>query len=97
MNRRVTTLIVWGTICLAGRAALAWGSFGHEEVAAAAYDQLTHPTRNKVNKLPQLNPHYADWVKGIAAKDQTRVAFVKAATWPDWLTKETSLLNDALK
>jgi hypothetical protein len=81
MKRRVTALGICGAICLAGRAVLAWGSFGHEEVAAAAYDQLTQPTRNKVNKLLKLNPQYADWVKGVAAKDRTRVAFVKAATW----------------
>jgi S1/P1 Nuclease len=85
-------LLITGLLSLlAPRLALAWGTFGHMEVAAAAYDQLTQPTRKNVNKLLKLNPQYSDWVKGVAPKDQPRVAFVKAATWPDWIKTQQSL------
>jgi hypothetical protein len=74
--------------------AYAWGNFGHEEVAAAAYDQLTQAARDGVNALLMKNPQYGDWVNGVAKKSQARIAFVMAATWLEWIKKQKNYVSD---
>ena len=64
---------------------------GEGRPSIEAYDQLTQPPRDKVNKLLKLNPQYLTWLNGVVTKDHTPVAFVKAATWPDWIKKQTAL------
>jgi S1/P1 Nuclease len=63
--------------------AVAWNGFGHMTVAAIAYPLLTPAAQQKVAALLKLNPNYSQWVAGVAAADQDRVAFMVAATWPD--------------
>jgi len=66
--------------------ALAWNSFGHMVVAAAAWSQLTPAARAHVKKLLQLNPSYQGWIaQGGSDPDET--AFLLAATWPDEIKK----------
>jgi hypothetical protein len=62
--------------------AYAWNYFGHEVVAAAAYEQLSPATRERVKQLLKLNPSYSQW-SAPGAADPDKVAFMMAATWPD--------------
>jgi hypothetical protein len=72
------------TIGLTTRAS-AWNDFGHMVVAAIAYDYLTPTARAQVDALLKLNPSYQDWVTRIDKQDRRKVAFMKAATWPDMI------------
>jgi len=76
-------------LCItAASPAFAWGNFGHMEVAALAWDQMTPQARSKAAELLKLNPDYSKWTDGVAAPDQDRIAFVTAATWPDSIKRE---------
>ena len=65
--------------------ALAWNSRGHMMVSAVAWEQLEEPTQERVIELLKLNPNYTDWIRGVAKADQGKTAFMKAATWPDFI------------
>ena len=66
--------------------AFAWNPYGHMVVAASAWDQISkRAVRKKITALLKLNPQYEDWVKGVPAARRDRVAFVMAATWPDFI------------
>src|SRR3954466_14744593 len=66
--------------------AFAWAPYGHMIVAASAWDQIgDDAVRKRIGALLKLNPQYGDWVKGVPAADRDRVAFVRAATWPDFI------------
>jgi hypothetical protein len=66
--------------------ALAWDPYGHMTVAASAWEQIGKPAvRKRISALLKLNPQYGDWVKGVPAAARDRIAFVKAATWPDFI------------
>src|SRR5262249_33148206 len=75
---------------------LAWNHFGHLTIAAIAYDHLTPKARTRIDALLQLNPSYSKWVAGIAAQDKRKVAFMRAATWPDLIKTDKTLhyIND---
>ncbi|HJT20093.1 MAG TPA: S1/P1 nuclease [Nitrospira sp.] len=77
----LTCLLIIG---LTSRAS-AWNDFGHMIVAAIAYDHLTPTARAQVDALLKLNPSYPDWVTRIDRQDRRKVAFIKAATWPDMI------------
>ena len=64
----------------------AWNDFGHMTIGAIAYDHLTPKVRTHVDALLRLNPSYQEWVAVIAEQDKRKVAFMKAATWPDMIT-----------
>jgi len=76
--------------------ASAWNHFGHLTIAAIAYDHLTPKARTRIDALLQLNPSYSKWVAGIAAQDKRKVAFMRAATWPDLIKTDKNLhyIND---
>jgi hypothetical protein len=66
--------------------AFAWNPYGHMVVAASAWDQIGRPAvRKRITALLKLNPQYEDWIKGVPAARRDRVAFVMAATWPDFI------------
>lgn len=65
------------------RPALAWNGFGHVEVAAVAWAQLTPSARVRVDQLLKLNPDYSVWTAGVAVDDRARIAFLRASTWAD--------------
>jgi hypothetical protein len=66
--------------------ALAWDPYGHMVVAASAWERITNTkVKKKIGELLKLNPQYDDWVKGVPAARRLRVAFVIAATWPDFI------------
>jgi S1/P1 Nuclease len=74
--------------------ASAWDSFGHMMVASIAYNDLTPAVRKKVAPLLKLNPDYKLWIKGVAKASQAKIAFVRAATWPDAIKSEKGYTND---
>jgi hypothetical protein len=80
---------------LAAAPAAAWNDRGHMVVAAAAWQHLTVPTRNKLGRLLSHNPNYAGWIAGVAPSDRARVAFIRAATWPDFIKSAHGYVNDA--
>jgi hypothetical protein len=78
----LVTLFVWPA------RAFAWDPYGHMVVAASAWDQIgDHAVRKRIVALLRLNPQYGDWVKGVPAASRDRVAFVMAATWPDFIKR----------
>lgn len=68
----------------------AWNHFGHMTVAAIAYERLAPKARTAVDELLRHNPLYKAWVKGVAAHEMQKAAFIRAATWPD-LIKDPAL------
>lgn len=79
--------------CLTTRAS-AWNDFGHMIAAAIAFDHLTPNVRTNVDALLRLNPSYHEWVAGIAEQDKSKVAFMRAATWPDMIKIDIRYTND---
>jgi hypothetical protein len=74
--------------------ALAWNSFGHMMVAAAAYQQLTPTAKEQVDALIELNPSYTQWIAGVPKADRAEIAFIRAATWPDAIKSAPGYTND---
>jgi hypothetical protein len=74
--------------------AFAWNSFGHMEVAAVAWSQLTPTAKKDATDLLKLNTQYKTWIAGVAAAQQDQIGFVKAATWPDEIKTLTGYTND---
>lgn len=70
---------------LVSTAALARNGLGHMMVSAVAWEQLEESTQERVIELLKLNPNYTDWIRGVAKADQGKTAFMKAATWPDFI------------
>jgi hypothetical protein len=74
---------------------MAWDSFGHMEVAAVAWDQMTPKARDRAITLIKLNPNFDQWVvHGVPAETASKFAFIHAATWPDLIRTEPGYHND---
>jgi hypothetical protein len=89
MKRLTVILVGVATVAFGARRARAWNDFGHMLVAASAYDHLTPSVKKKVDKLVAHNPLYENWVYGVK-KTKAKIAFMKAATWPDLIKREGS-------
>jgi hypothetical protein len=63
--------------------AQAWHAAGHMMTAAVAWDQMTPNARKRAIELLKLNKDYDDWIAGVPDPDKDKMAFVRAATWPD--------------
>ena len=72
----------------------AWNDFGHMTMGAIAYEHLRPKVRTNIDTLLKLNPSYPEWVAGIAEQDKGKVAFMKAATWPDMIKIDMRYTND---
>src|SRR5262249_38684842 len=81
-SMRYSLLVIAGCVLVSTAPAYAWNSFGHMEVAAIAWDQLTPAAKKEATRLLKKNPRYKTWTKGVAANQRDQIAFVKAATWP---------------
>src|SRR5262245_55025467 len=79
---------------LFSQAALGWNARGHMMVAAIAWDHMDADTRARAIELLKLNPEYNNWIRGVAAHDKDKVAFVTAATWPDFIKSAPGYRND---
>ena len=67
--------------------AVAWDDEGHMVVAALAYGKLTPTVKARADALVKLNPQYKSWVTGVPKAQQAKVAFMRAATWPDFIKR----------
>ena len=87
MARRITLalLLIW--TCFHAGGALAWNDTGHMTVALIAYRRLTDDQRQKIAAILKGHPHYQSFLlDGKPAEvDEGQWAFLKAATWPDWV------------
>ena len=73
---------------------MAWDSFGHMEVAAVAWDQMTPKARDRAITLIKLNPNFNEWVvHGVPAETANKFAFMHAATWPFGIPLISGLLT----
>jgi S1/P1 Nuclease len=68
----------------------AWDSDGHMQVAEIAWQHLTAASRTRVSALLMLNPNYKTWIAKAPAAKRKHVAFVMAATWPDYIKKNSA-------
>jgi hypothetical protein len=93
---------LWLTAAVASLAlaapAFAWNGRGHMMVAAVAWQHLDQPTRDRVGDLLEASPWYARWTAGVPAgasdEERHRVAFLRAATFPDDIKSAPSYVND---
>lgn len=90
---RLATLTALALCVLPGRSS-AWNGRGHMIIAAIAYDRLDPGVRARVDELVRLNPEYASWVRGSEGALRGKVAFMRAATWPDLIKNATGYVND---
>ena len=73
----------------------AWDSDGHMQVAEIAWKHLTAASRARVSTLLKLNPNYHIWIAKVPVAKRQQVAFVMAATWPDFIkTAAAGYTND---
>jgi hypothetical protein len=75
--------------------AWSWDSDGHMQVAEIAWQHLTAASRTRVATLLKLNPNYHSWITNLPATKRGQVAFVMAATWPDFIKTATGYTNDS--
>jgi hypothetical protein len=74
--------------------AFAWNDRGHMMVGAVAWDQLSPSAKARASELLKLNPLYGKWVQSASEEDADEIAFVRAATWPDFIKRSTDYTND---
>jgi hypothetical protein len=72
-----------------------WDSEGHMKVAEIAWQHLTIASRARVSTLLELNPDYHTWIANVPAAERKQVAFVMAATWPDFIKTAKGYTNDS--
>lgn len=95
MRRLITCLAA--VIFAVAPAAHAWNNHGHMAVAAVAWAHMTPAAQRRAGELLKLNPDYAKWIADAAPGDEDRVAFLKAATWPDEIKHTKGYHNDGYK
>jgi hypothetical protein len=73
-------------VVLAGRAA-AWNSTGHMAVALLAWKQLDRAQQQAAHQLLMAHPHYRRYLVDQRPEEvpEDEWAFLRAATWPDWV------------
>lgn len=81
-----TTLLMG--LCLASSPVHAWNDKGHMTVAAVAWSEMSTEAKLKAAALLKKNPHYGKWTRGVPDAEKGRVAFLRAATWPDKIRSE---------
>jgi S1/P1 Nuclease len=91
---KITSAIAFTALAFTCSPACGWDSFGHMEVAAVAWSKLTPAARARATELLKLNPEYSSWISHTPAKDRDQVAFVTAATWPDFIKHATGYHSD---
>ncbi len=78
--------------------ALPWSGVGHKIVAAICYDELSGPTRAKVDALIRAHPDHAYWVSAIAPGASqasiARTAFINASAWADDIKGDVRFYDD---
>ena len=87
MARRITVALLLACVCMHSSAALAWNDTGHMTVALIAYRRLTDRQKKQIAEILKGHPHYQSFL--LAGKpadvDDGQWAFLKAATWADFV------------
>jgi len=91
--KRLSVAALLLVILFAG-SATAWNSRGHMMVAAIAWDHLDENAKARAVELLKLNPEYQNWIKDRDPGERDEVAFVMAATWPDFIKSADGYIND---
>jgi len=91
---RFALVALAGAIALCAAPACAWNDQGHMMVAAIAWETLTPATKSRAIALLKLNPDYETFIAGVPSELQDQVAFVRAATWPDMIKRDSRFTND---
>jgi hypothetical protein len=63
-------------------------------VAAVAWERLDEQTRKRAVDLLKLNSQYKKWIKCHDEDERDQVAFVMAATWPDFIKTARGYIDD---
>ena len=93
MPRHARRLLLALALATPAAPSFAWNGFGHMVVADIAWRDLkAHAPQllARIDALLQLNPSYAQWVKGVPESARQEVAFVQAAHWADDIKGPTS-------
>src|SRR5579872_429681 len=88
MKTQITALLT--AFLMATPSVWAWDGEGHMQVAEIAWQHLTAASRTRVATLLKLNPQYQSWIANVPAAKRNQVAFVMAATWPDYIKKSVA-------
>ena len=91
---KARTVVVLCVALLSAPGVWAWDSEGHMQVAEIAWQQLTPASRVRVSALLKLNPQYSTWIENVIVAKQYQVAFVMAATWPDYIKHADGYIDD---
>src|SRR5580704_12290288 len=92
MKTRITAILI--VALLSTSPVWAWDSDGHMQVAEIAWQHLTAANRVRVSTLLMLNPNYQSWIANVPTAKRNEVAFVMAATWPDFIKTAAGYIND---
>jgi hypothetical protein len=76
--------------------AQAWNDRGHMIVAAEAWEHLAPVTKRAVTALLRHNPRFGAWTSGLPSASRPRAAFIRAATWPDYIKSAPGYYHDRL-
>jgi hypothetical protein len=87
-------ITVLAAVLLSTSSVLAWDGDGHMQVAEIAWKHLTAASRARVSELLELNPNYRAWIANVPEAKRKQMAFVMAATWPDYIKTATGYIND---
>jgi hypothetical protein len=82
---RVLRALVIVTLLVVPTGAWSWNGRGHMMVAAVAWELLDESTQARATELLKLNPEHKNWIRNVAAEERAKTAFMKAATWPDFI------------
>jgi len=92
---RVNRALLVVTLLALPSRALAWDPYGHMMIAASAWEQISDKAvRKRIGALLKLNPQYGAWVAGVPPGERDRVAFIEAATWPDFIKQAPGYAAD---
>lgn len=86
-TRCLRALVGWLLVLTCAGQAAAWNSTGHMAVALLAWRQLDASQRQATCQLLRAHPHYKRYLaeKRPEGVSEDEWAFLRAATWPDWV------------
>jgi hypothetical protein len=87
-------LALGAVMVLSATPAWGWDDEAHMMVAALAWDHLGDASRARVTALLKLNPDYATWIVDTTPQERDKIAFMRAANWPDAIKSEAGYEND---
>jgi hypothetical protein len=85
--RRIAAALVLFAVVSHNCASFAWNDTGHMTVALIAYRRLSDAQKHQVGEILKRHPHYQSYLLDgkPAGVDDGEWAFLKAATWPDFV------------